>query len=385
MQAKIKNLLAVLSLLFLFQEAVIAAPNGDIYSATGNELVDSYTNVPVIFDSNSQIPNTIFDLTRISERFQSFAGIAGGPSVVDAGGATSNLLPWSKNGNVIEFKINSTDGFFLSATVNANMSLKMSDVDLNLSGNVKPTGVYVDFNSGTQDLVYELVSELYGRPLAVGQHPLDAGKKVLYITAEGAELESYNFAKIEAGKLTVFFDSFSQFENRTAREMMQGLGLSYDVNAAPYVNEFTIGVLLTQEPLAGDFNGDGVVDGSDFLAWQRGYGTQTGATPANGDADADGDVDAGDLGVWKDSFGDGANGTANLEPLIAPSSEEDLIAEGGGGNSDWIGEEHPELQFLAPADNKGNKKKPAKKKGNKKGNSKGKKKNPKPKTKKFLL
>jgi hypothetical protein len=48
------------------------------------------------------------------------------------------------------------------------------------------------------------------------------------------------------------------------------------------------------------------VDGSDFLAWQRGLGVTTGASHAQGDADADGDVDAVDLGVWKSKFGVGA-------------------------------------------------------------------------------
>jgi len=54
---------------------------------------------------------------------------------------------------------------------------------------------------------------------------------------------------------------------------------------------------------AGDYNGDGMVDGADFLAWQRGFGS--GVTPAGSGADGDGDglVDAGDLDVWKEHVG----------------------------------------------------------------------------------
>ena len=59
---------------------------------------------------------------------------------------------------------------------------------------------------------------------------------------------------------------------------------------------------LSANPSA-DFDNDGDVDGRDFLAWQRGYGTAIGATFAQGDADRDGDVDAADLGIWSANFG----------------------------------------------------------------------------------
>ena len=55
------------------------------------------------------------------------------------------------------------------------------------------------------------------------------------------------------------------------------------------------------EPLA-DFDGNGSIDGRDFLAWQRGFGT-TNATPSDGDANGDGIVDGGDLAVWQAQYG----------------------------------------------------------------------------------
>jgi hypothetical protein len=51
--------------------------------------------------------------------------------------------------------------------------------------------------------------------------------------------------------------------------------------------------------VSADFNGDGAVDGADFLAWQRGVGKTIGAKHSDGDADRDGDVDAADLAAWK--------------------------------------------------------------------------------------
>jgi T5SS/PEP-CTERM-associated repeat protein len=54
--------------------------------------------------------------------------------------------------------------------------------------------------------------------------------------------------------------------------------------------------------LNADFDSDGDVDGSDFLTWQRGLGTTTGATLAQGDANGDGAVNGADLAVWKGTF-----------------------------------------------------------------------------------
>ena len=52
-----------------------------------------------------------------------------------------------------------------------------------------------------------------------------------------------------------------------------------------------------------DFNNDDVVDGTDFLIWQRGFGLAGQTTNANGDADHNGTVNDADLQVWRGAFG----------------------------------------------------------------------------------
>lgn len=52
----------------------------------------------------------------------------------------------------------------------------------------------------------------------------------------------------------------------------------------------------------GDFDGDGDVDGADFVAWQTHYPTASGATQAMGDADGNGTVDGADFAIWQGSF-----------------------------------------------------------------------------------
>lgn len=56
-------------------------------------------------------------------------------------------------------------------------------------------------------------------------------------------------------------------------------------------------------PDAGDFDADSDVDGTDFLAWQRGNGVQDNAVRADGDADGDGDVQTDDLNDWQGTYG----------------------------------------------------------------------------------
>jgi hypothetical protein len=64
-----------------------------------------------------------------------------------------------------------------------------------------------------------------------------------------------------------------------------------------------------------DFNGDGAVDGADFVIWQRGLGLTGQTTKANGDANGDGLVNGADLAIWKSHFGGApAMGSAGAVP-----------------------------------------------------------------------
>jgi hypothetical protein len=55
-----------------------------------------------------------------------------------------------------------------------------------------------------------------------------------------------------------------------------------------------------------DFDGDGDIDGADFLTWQRGLGLIDQTNNDNGDANNDGSVTDADLVIWKGQFGGGS-------------------------------------------------------------------------------
>ncbi|TWU26019.1 hypothetical protein [Bythopirellula polymerisocia] len=64
---------------------------------------------------------------------------------------------------------------------------------------------------------------------------------------------------------------------------------------------FSFDVLPDVGIMNADFDGDGDVDGADFLTWQRGYGI--GTTLSQGDANNDGSVNGADLTIWQDQYG----------------------------------------------------------------------------------
>jgi endonuclease/exonuclease/phosphatase family metal-dependent hydrolase len=66
--------------------------------------------------------------------------------------------------------------------------------------------------------------------------------------------------------------------------------------------------VLELEPYTADFNGDGRVDGADFLTWQRSVGA-TGVNAA-GDANHDRVVNAADRTIWSQQFGSIGNAAA---------------------------------------------------------------------------
>jgi hypothetical protein len=94
-------------------------------------------------------------------------------------------------------------------------------------------------------------------------------------------------------------------------------GLAWDASELLTTGELAVAASPLDDA---DFNGDGMVDGADFLAWQRGYALTGQTDNANGDANADGVVDAADLAVWQTQFG-----AAAAEPAAVQVPEPQAI------------------------------------------------------------
>lgn len=78
-------------------------------------------------------------------------------------------------------------------------------------------------------------------------------------------------------------------------------GLQWDYSQVLTTGELSVIALVPQENA--DFNGDEIVDGSDFLVWQIGLGSTGQTDNSAGDANFDGTVDADDLVIWEAQYG----------------------------------------------------------------------------------
>lgn len=82
---------------------------------------------------------------------------------------------------------------------------------------------------------------------------------------------------------------------------------------------------LTLDPIVtpvvdADFNGDLVVDGADFLIWQRGFGLSGQVDKSTGDADGDGNVNDADLTAWTTQFGSTITPPSPIGAVPEPAS-----------------------------------------------------------------
>lgn len=83
-----------------------------------------------------------------------------------------------------------------------------------------------------------------------------------------------------------------------------------------------------------DFNGDGVVDGADFLTWQTGFGLSGQIDKSTGDADGDGNVNDADLAIWTTQFGTTTTPPATVSAVPEPATLA-LAAMGVAGLAAW--------------------------------------------------
>lgn len=138
-----------------------------------------------------------------------------------------------------------------------------------------------------------------------------------------------------------------------------GLGL-HGLGQIGEVEDYVIPKLVVVPVHGPDFNGDGDVDGGDFLALQRGFGLLTNALPGNGDANNDGAVGMDDFYMWQQGFtggtaalaagqSGGSDDDSSAPPLaaaIAPSVDDDDLSE--SVFEAYYGSDHTTVSTLGP-------------------------------------
>jgi len=115
-------------------------------------------------------------------------------------------------------------------------------------------------------------------------------------------------------------------------DSVTGLALQGEVEdyAIPVISTApSPGIQIVRSP---DFDEDGDIDGADFLSWQRGFGTTSGAESSDGDSNGDGDVDGDDLAGWSALFGIGS--VTPPAPLVVESA--DFDSDGDIDGADFL-------------------------------------------------
>lgn len=75
--------------------------------------------------------------------------------------------------------------------------------------------------------------------------------------------------------------------------------------------------LVSVPAASADFDGGGIVDGNDFLTWQRGLRVDGLGVRASGDADSDGMIDGVDIRFWKSQFGSAGAAQSSVATQLA--------------------------------------------------------------------
>ena len=90
--------------------------------------------------------------------------------------------------------------------------------------------------------------------------------------------------------------------------------------------ELDLSAAVLSIALAGDFNGDGIVDAADYVVWRNNVG-QFGSS-LSADGNGDGTVDLADYGIWKANFGRGAGSGSFVIASVPEPNSNTLLSVG---------------------------------------------------------
>ena len=154
----------------------------------------------------------------------------------------------------------------------------------------------------------------------------DMNMHVSFQPVGGSWTQAFPFADInspvnQAFHVEIPLSSFSLPSSASGLEFHIGFDGNWPNgnNATVYIDRIALTDTTFVAPVEdADFDGDGDVDGRDFLAWQRGFGT--GTTLAQGDANGDKTVDATDLAIWQSQYDNPANLASAAAAVPEPGS-----------------------------------------------------------------
>ncbi len=187
-----------------------------------------------------------------------------------------------------------------NGAVTATFSAPISQVLSGDGGSVSPGGAGITIT----DVNGILISTIDARPTVTGY-----GTNSLTLSFTGPAVVG---GQLPAGSYQLNFVGNGIVGNGRAVDVTN-TGTQID---AFFEFEFTV----TDVGLPGDYDGNGAVDGADFLAWQRQLGSAGSA-----DGDNSGTVDAPDLTIWADNYGEPGATPAAVPAMAAATIDPSLV------------------------------------------------------------
>jgi pectate lyase len=328
------------------------APNFIVFDATTNSRYAQITN----WDSN---PDPARDLPWQPSRYDTAVINAGSVVVDSVGQHAGNLLLGTNPGDNATLDITSgwikvedaAHGLSDGATVigdnaGATAVLNLSGGKLTTKTLLKGAGGTFNFTGGTlsaETVGFDLLNQ--GGEIAPGNSPcvtlvmgdLTMASGSIEIEILGNQIGQYDQIMVAdhltaGGTLEVLLDGYAPVEGDVFElfgfASVSGsfdfslpsltAGLDWDTSDLLVTGELSVIESIIEDA---DFDGDGDVDGRDFLIWQRGFGLTEQENNLLGDANGDGNVDAGDLEIWQTQYADSgelsASQTAVPEPVTS--------------------------------------------------------------------
>jgi hypothetical protein len=198
-------------------------------------------------------------------------------------------------------------------------SAKLSLVDFGEGGNSVPTAT---------DKTWNIIATFELTPTDAGWHKLgldyDPATGVVTATYDD-ETRTFTPANHSATNpmLGTFFAGY--------REGMTGVPATATDDNVARSRPATWDMISMETADDADFDGDGDVDGADFLTWQRAVGTA--GSQSQGNANGDGTINGADLDIWEAQFGPTAPVAAIPEPAAAALAALAVVALAGARKS----------------------------------------------------
>lgn len=266
----------------------------------------------------------------VTGRYNAFATGVTGSKSINVGLNTSTAAAGLKSGTVTIDNLDVTT--VGGAGLGANDGNDVVTVNLNVLSHANPSFVA---GSDTNGLTFDFGTVTLGAVVPMFSFDLFNLEAAAGFTA-GLDLDSI----VASGDTAALATNLDVFQDAASLAAGAGYGFNAELNtsaagtfSATYTLNFsdenlpgatslgsmtlTLSGVVTDTGVAkGDFNDDEIVDGVDFLTWQRGFGGE--ASLANGDANADDVVDANDLAIWAMQFGNAND--ENMTSVPEPAS-----------------------------------------------------------------